>query len=62
MHKFLHFNFGTFKHFYCTIYTWDSYMNLCGILNLLIEVLSMVGFYKLWKRRKYIKSEQQLFE
>ena len=43
-------------------FAWDSYMNLCGILNLLIEVLSMVGFYKLWKRRKYIKSEQQLFE
>lgn len=23
MHKFLHFNFGTFLHFYCTIYNSD---------------------------------------
>ncbi len=41
---------------------WDSYINLCGILNLLIGVLSIVGYYRLWKKRKYMKSEQQLYE
>ena len=41
---------------------WDSVANYCGFINLAIGVLIFIGIFKLWRQRKQLKKEQQIFE
>ena len=41
---------------------WDSAANYCGFANLAIGALIFKGIFKLWRRRKQLKKEQQIFE
>lgn len=43
-------------------YYWHSSVNIVGIVSLLITVLCAVGLIHLIRKRKKLKSEQQIFE
>lgn len=43
-------------------FSWELDINLMGLLNLVIGVLAFMGVYRLYKKRKKLKAEQQIFE
>lgn len=43
-------------------FRWGTEINLIGLLSLAIGAVSAFGYVKLWRKRKQLKQEQQLFE
>lgn len=43
-------------------FLWHTEINLLGIANLALGILGWVGFARLCRKRKRLKSEQQIYE
>ncbi len=49
--------YNLFLHFY-----WHNPVNIVGAVNLLVTAFGMIGLIRLFRKRKKLKSEQQIFE
>lgn len=43
-------------------FSWHSPVNILGVLNLLITAFGTIGLMRLFRKRKRLRSEQQIFE
>lgn len=57
---FLNFFVGCYN--VCLYFCFNSYVNLFGIFNILLSVFVAIGMVRLFRKRKKLKHEQQLFE
>ncbi len=40
----------------------NSYLNIIGLINLSIVLLTTIGFFKVYQKKRKLKKEQQIFE
>lgn len=52
--------FGCFNLF--IYFSQNSYINIIGLINILIALISALGLTRLFRKRKKLRSEQQIFE